>query len=289
VCTLLGVALAGCAASPDATRTQATRPIAPTTPPPTLATIAAVYNPRVVDLAVLRTPVTMLIDRPGLAADGSRTEAREKNQIEGSMQWQLPKKFSLRGDKVGQTLFWVGSNETQYWSLDVGSDEPFAVLGAHDKLTPRKVASLGLPAHPLDVLEALCVTPLEQDATSVRWGSQAGTVQVQSVAQLGVVVSRTLDAKTFEPRRVELATPAGQTLLVATLSRFRAVPVVGKAFSPAAIATQIDLLLPLEDTRLTLLLSDPQSPEAGSLRQRPFEPAALLKAHNVSQVRNLDN
>jgi hypothetical protein len=279
--------LPACSAPPKPAGPQSTRPIATDSPPPALANVAAVYNLRVVDLAVLRTPVTMLLDRPGMNEQGQPTGEREKNQIEGSMQWHLPSKFSLRGDKVGQTLFWVGSNERQYWSIDVGSDEAFAVVGAHAQLTPRKVASLGLPAHPLDVLEALCVTPLPSDA-QVKWGRAAGTLDVQSKAQLGVLVTRTLDARTLEPRRVELVTQSGQTLLRAELSRIRSVPVVGNTFSPAMIATQIDMTLPSEDTRITLLLSDPQNPGLDSLRQRPFDPQALLKAHNVQQVRDLD-
>ena len=263
---------------------QSTKPIANASPLPSAAAIALVYDARVADLARLRSPVTMLIDRPG--EDGSR----ERNQIEGSMQWELPMRMSLRGDKVGQTLFWVGSNETRYWSIDVGSDEKLAVIGTHEKLTPGKVASLGLPAHPLDVLEALCVTPLASEGQEVvvKRGRALGTIEASSKVRLGVVVTRVLDEKSFEPQRVELRTASGQTLLTATLSRFKSVPVVGKAFSPATIAGTIELTLPLEDTSVTLLLSDPQNPGPGGLRSKPFELDALLKAHDVKTVRDLD-
>ena len=199
-------------------------------------------------------------------------------------------RMSLRGDKVGQTLFWVGSNEEKYWSIDVGSDEKFAVIGTHAQLTPRKVASLGLPAHPLDVLEALCVTPLAREGEQVviTAGRTVGTIDVETKGKLGVRVLRTLDAKTFEPRRVELRTPQGVLLLTAVLSRWKAVPVVGNTLSQAAIAGTIDLSLPLEDTSVTLLLSDPQNPGPSGLRSKPFEPHALLKAHDVKNVRDLD-
>lgn len=279
----LALSTVGCATRPPKPPEQSVRPIEKQTPPPSLAAIAQEYNARVADLSVLRSPVTMLLDRPG--ADGGR----ERNQIEGSMQWQLPMRMSLRGDKVGQTLFWVGSNEMRYWSIDVGSDEKFAVVGTHALLSPRKVASLGLPAHPLDVLEALCVTPLTIDEkTTVRWGASAGTVEVVSTAQLGVRVTRVLDSQTFEPRSCELRDSQGTLLLRASLSRFKAVPVVGNTFSKAIIAGTMDLRLPLEDTNITLLISDPQNPGSAALRTKPFDPEALLKAHDVSTVRDLD-
>lgn len=253
-------------------------------PLPAWAEITKAYNGRLEGLDRLRAPVTAVVEAP----DGKG--GRRKDQLEGNLQIILPDRVALRLDKVGQTVFQVGCDQTKYWSLDF-TGEPVALVGLHAKLGPRSASRLGVPVHPFDLIDLLAITPLPASDKGVRveWSRGRDMLIVTLPARAGSGASRrlTLEARSMYPTKVELLDAKGGVLAAGDLSRYVTVELPGVAISRTRIAERYEVVLPGEDARVTLSVYDPKNP-GSSMRAQAFDLEALCAAYGVEKVYDLD-
>ena len=277
------LALAGCASTrgPGQTFDPTQRPQEPDAAPvplPAIADVAQQYNQRVADLDRLRTPLTVLLNLPPDQPGASR----RREQVEGNLQVFQPERVSLRLDKVGQTLLVMGAGEGRYWWIQMG-DQPQAFAGELARASFAKAQRLGVPIHPLDVLELLGIVPLT-GKESLAW--DRGFLRVSGRSRFGSRVLF-LDPASLEPRAIWLRDARGLVAVWAELSRPVPVPVDGKPFSPARIPSRITARVPDADTDIELALTKPENP-GERLRTRQFEIASVLAAYGSPEVIDID-
>jgi hypothetical protein len=257
-------------------------------PVPSYTDIAARYNARVAPLESLWTRTILRLwyhDREG---------REHTDQLEGYFQFRRPRSVNLTLQKVGQNAAVLGSSDTLYWFMDLG-DAKTARVGEHARATPERIADLGLPVYPLDLLGLVGVTPLPGlDALSsppaVAWSADGRSLVV--TLALGEAGSRrlTLDPQTLEPSRIEALDPAGTPVLVSDLSRYTPVAMIGAAAGAPAprVAGEVAASFDRDRTRVRMRLNDPES---GGKRPTPavFDFDTLVNSYGIRRVERLDN
>jgi hypothetical protein len=255
-------------------------------PVPAYAQVAGAYNARVVRLERLACPVGVVVH----AKDDRGNPLRE--QVEGNLQLALPANVALRLDKVGQTVFYLGSNETKYWWFDLTGDKS-ALVGSHAKATPEAVASFGLPVHPLDLLEVLAIKPIPADGSeqathaTLAWSKNGKYLGLTLPGRWGGQRRFWLDPKTYDPVRVELIDKSGGVAVAGALSRYAPVEVAGDATVHPLMATQFDVELPTQQATAVLTLVRPENP-GDAQRPKLFDLDGLLKYYRIQKVVDID-
>lgn len=251
---------------------------------PPYATIAANYNQRCKGLEKLRCPANLVIQSPGAHPGERRTD-----QVEANLQFVAPRKIALRVDKVSNTLAYLGCNETKYWWLDL-SDPKRALVGEHDRATPRSAARFGIPVHPLDLIDLLGVLPLPAALQPVAWNESrsAWVVTLPSRGKGWGERTIAIDPATFEPRRIEIYDAKGELAASAELSRFIPVAVRGDTLSKATIASRYEVEIPATDATISVSISQPENP-AERMRSGPFDLPLLLESYGIRNVQDVDS
>lgn len=266
-------ALASCAGTP---RSQ-DKPL-PVRGSSSASSIVEAYNTRVRDLAILRAPVTMVIDSP--KEGGGRT----RDQVEGTLQVMLPSSVALRIDKVGQALAYLGSNDAQYWWFDLG-DQKRAYVGTHAQASMDKARRFGLPVHPLDLVELAGVTPLPNPSLLTLSRSPQGEDIVEVPGRWAT--RRLFLNGAHEPTRIEIVGRDGRTAVSARLLRYQPVEVEGNVFSKARIASLVEIDIVDADVRSSISIVEPKNPGA-KLRLKGFDLSAMLESYNVKDIIDMD-
>jgi hypothetical protein len=246
-------------------------------PLPEKAKVAEIYNARVADIARLATPFTIVLNVPG-----EKPGSRNREQLEGNLQLIQPDRVSLRIDKVGQTLLVMGAGGGKYWWIEMG-DPRSAYVGDIAQATYPKAERLGVPVHPLDIVELLAITPLSGQEL-LAW--DRGFLRVTSRARFGSRVLF-LDPKTYEPRAVWLRDPRGKVALWAELARMGPVVVDGNPRSAARIPLRAFARVPDVDTDIELSLSQPKN-TGDRIRTKQFELSSVLAAYGDPPLINID-
>jgi len=176
------------------------------------------------------------------------TDAQGKpidEESEGFFITEPPFRLSMSVNKLGEAYFLLGSNPERYWWFDLSRPERPAYVGFHAAATPEKAVGVGLPVHPLDLLELVACTPIDPSSPgqSTSWAADAPAhagvipVVVSSPTRWG---SRRLyiDPRDGTASRVVLADSNGNTLVESELGRYE--PVL---HTQASVATLITLRL----------------------------------------------
>jgi hypothetical protein len=252
-------------------------------PVPPYAQVAAAYNARVSRLERLACPVSVVV----------HTRNKEGNplseQVEGNLQMALPSSIALRLDKVGQTVFYLGSNQTTYWWFDL-KDEKSALVGSHDKATPQAVADFGLPVHPLDLLECLAIEPLpDQPPRQARlaWTKDGHSLVLSMPGRWGGQRQLWLDPATYEPAKVVLMDKSGAIMASAKLAKYVDVDVSGDTRIHPRMASQFEVALPTQEATAVLTLVRPQNP-GDAQRPKLFDVEALIKLYRIQKITDID-
>lgn len=282
-----GVVFLGCAAmavtvgcqSPDG-GTRFTRPEVV----PSYTETAARFNARVERLDRVWASAVVTIRTPK-ESGGTRID-----QAEGYLQIEQPDKTSLSIMKLGETYFYMGSDEVGYWWLDLSdSDRKIALYGRHDEATPEVVVELGLPVHPRELLDLFALTelPTRTEQTggltspgTVEWDDQRGMLAVTVPAEWGTR-RLWLDPITMAPQRTELRDARGRARATCDMARYTSVPVRGDGRVPPKMASQYRVEFPAEQASATLELygttNKPISPRA-------FDFENLIESYGVDEV-----
>lgn len=243
----------------------------PDGPAPSYADVAAAYNARVARLEAIQGTLDLVVT--GTDKDGRA----QKDQGEGNLTFVRPGKVALRVDKVSQTYFWLGSDDEKFWWFDLRGEEKVAVVGAHASATPDQAAHLGLPVHPLDLLELAGVVPLAEEARGTPHWAPGGSVVVDLPGRWGVR-RLTIEPKSGEARAVELLDSAGGVVVRSELSRYETVPVRGDAAATPRVATRLVARLPSNGASVELVLHGLKNPGADRIKPGNFD-YADLKGH----------
>lgn len=257
----------------------ATKHARPTKPCPAFADAAAAYNARLARLDRVQSPVSLIVT--SYDDEGQRVE----DQLEGNLMVIPPRKVSLRIDKVAQTLAYLGCNDEQFWSIDV-KDPATARVGrqsdtADPAFAPR---DLGLPVHPIDLLELLGITPLPADGRTA-W-SEDGRLLV-SVHGRWSTRRLLLDPTTSEPLRIDMLDRTGATVVSCELSMYADVKLRDTIRDLPRMATRFVMTDAKTRGSIRLNVVAPENP-GDRMRTAPFDLKKLLDANGVKTVVDLD-
>lgn len=258
---------------------------------PSYATVAAGYNARVAPLERLWTRTVARVWSPGEGEGEERVD-----QLEGTLQFIRPDRALVTFSKLNEIYGILGSNAESYWWIQLGQDR-VARVGSHAKATPERIARLGLPVHPLDFVDLLGITPLPEGGGTggagpgttpeVAWSADGRTLVVTVPARSAGQRRRVyIDPARYEPSRVEILSPRGETLVYSELQKYEPVA-IGYSQGPR-VPTEVFVSLDQDRTRARLRLADPESSS-----RRPsegiFDLQRLLQTRNVRTVIDLDS
>lgn len=233
--------------------------------------------------------VTSLWARASVVLEGKDAEGRTlRERAEGHLQVIPPNQVALTLGKLGETNLYFGSNDLMYWWFDMtDSENKSAVFGQHDRVTPDKIDRLGLPIHPLDLVETLGITPLpiEPGQMVARPGPNAGEIIIAAPTRRGVR-RFTVDDQRYEPSRVELIGPGGRVLLDVELSRYRLMAGLEPGEEPLRVPERVRVRMAGFDGEIRLSLHEPARRE---IRAIAFDPARLIGVYNIWNLTDLDD
>lgn len=282
-----GLALAGCASDTGSAGGEAG--VGVTLPPaPGYAEIARRYNANATRLKQFRAQVQLRVTFLNREGD------RQTEECDGLLQVIRPSQMALSFRKVSQTLFWLGSNPTHYWWLDLTGDDPIAAVGRHENFGPEQARLIGLAMQPLDMIRVLGCVPLPEEGGVTQWSGDGKLIGVSTPIGRGRGMGRQrvwIDPRTDLPVKVELYDADGRLALVADLIEHDSVRLFNEGTLSPQMATKIDIRQLAQDTRLILFLSGMQDGTERS--ERPitaaaFDFAKLQSQFKIEKVADLD-
>ncbi len=243
--------------------------------------VRAIYNDRVAPADTFWARVSIRID--GRDAEGGRL----REQAEGHLQIQRPSSLAMSIGKLGETHLYLGSNDDVYWWMDlIDKDDAFVIFGRHTQVSPHKAAQLGVPVHPLDLIDAIAISPLPPESPGARatWTPDGKELVVRAPGRWGAR-RMWLDPDTFEPRRVEIEDERGNLQLAAELSRYERVLKQGDATILLRMATRYEIRTAGLDAEVRINLFEPK---IRSIRPIAFDLPRLIETFHVEQAWDLD-
>lgn len=261
----------------------------PTLPtPPAYAVVAPRYN--------LRTALLPRLWGRAQVQVRYTDERGEKRfeQGEGFLSMEQPGKVALSIGKLGETLFWIGSNAERYWSIDLTGKPPRAYVGRHDGPARQSATrnSLAEAVSPRDLARLMAIESLPMDGGGTEWSADGKLLGLTGnyASEDGRRSRRQrvwVDPKSLEPRAVELFDVRGQ---VAVRSELRALD-----FVAAPGVTGVGPKAPSE-TRIThtatgssvTLVASGMDASTRRIRADAFDLAKVMAALGVRERTDLD-
>ena len=240
---------------------------------PRYADIRAAYNTRVKRLERVWARVSLRLR----GVDDQKQPFDEV--VDGNLQLEQPRNFSLLVVKLGSTYFDLGSNSTQFWWLDLYNKPYSALVGDHATARAEDTAKFGLPVYPLDLMPLLGITPLPEGEPKSLTMDASGRVVVVLPGRTGDL-RLVLDRATMRPVTVELLDQAGSVLVSAAHSEYIAVEVRGDPSAQAAIASRIALNFKHADLQADVSIWDPENKP---VRAELFNLASMKDRYGVER------
>lgn len=232
--------------------------------------------------------VTSLWARASAVIEGEDAEGRDlRERAEGHFQIIPPDRIAMSLGKLGNDNLYFGSDDTFYWWFDmIDSQRKIATVGRHASITPAKIDALGLPIDPLNLIDALGITPLPTDLGSVvaRPASDRSAVVLSAPTRRGVR-RYTIDRETGEPSRVELIGPGGVAALDVSLTRYRLIRGLEQGEDPLRVPERIVVRMNGFEGEIRFELYDP---ERKDIRPVAFRVDLLIDAYGIDELVDLD-
>lgn len=217
----------------------------------------------------------------------------EVDQLDGDLHIVQPDKIALSLRKVGVDGAALGANERFYWYMDLLADDPVASIGTHEKADPDRLASLGVPVHPLDLLLLLGFSSVPDEPMDpeqpLKLSPRGGNIVLTAPARWGVV-EYTLNPETFEPVRVALKRDASlPPILTADMmpGTVMFTDRVNRDLPDVRIPERILIDVPELDARVRIRLLGAQSSKRRP-DERAFDLGDALSRYGVRLKRDLD-
>lgn len=247
-------------------------------PPMPTTELAVIHNARV-------EPLTNLWARVSVRAKGTYSDGESyEEQGEGHLQIVKPNDISLTIGKLGETYFAFGANSENYWSFDLSdADHKTALIGKLDQATPEKVAALGLPVHPAELIALTGLMPINlARAGGSRWADDGKSVGVSVPSEWGAF-TLWFNPKTNLVVRSQAFNRTGELIATAQLSRYKNATI--KEQRPVLVPGKIEIRSPGDDGFVRIEISEPRSK---LIRSIVFDPAKLIRAYRVDEAIDLD-
>ena len=232
--------------------------------------------------------ITTLWARASAVIEGEDAEGRDlRERAEGHFQIIPPNRIAMSLGKLGNDNLYFGSDDTFYWWFDmIDSQRKIATVGRHAEVTPEKIDALGLPIDPLNLVDALGITPLPTDMGRIvaRPGPSRESVVLSAPTRRGVR-RYTIDRETGEPSRVELIGPGGIPVLDVALTRYRLIKGLEPGEAPLRVPERIVVLMNGFEGEIRFELYDP---ERKDIRPVAFRVDLLIDAYGIDSVVDLD-
>lgn len=243
------------------------------------------YNARVVHLNTFWSRADLRLEY--LNEDGER----QRDEAEATIQYELPSKFSFMISKLAEHYFTLGCDAERYWWIDRKVTPPTVVFGRHAAATREKVALLGVPVLPLEIVECLGVTPLPTPPNSAetQWSPlrQLIVFRLPAGTGRGGEIEYWLDPTTLDPARIRIFDAAGKVTIDCRHEVPTMVDVGGRPDGATRIAAKLRVLIPQRETTLTISLN---SMENRSMKNsKAFDLVALRAAYRVVREIDLDS
>ncbi len=215
---------------------------------------------------------------------------RRFEQGEGRLRLEAPAHVALSAGKIGETLFWLGSDDQRYWWFDLTGDERTGVVGRHDG-PGRGRGGLAATVNPRDLARLMgLVPPAAEPAGAMQWsadGRLLGITSKASPALGGGFERRWVDPDSLRAAKIEIYDPARRLVLVADLGDYESMRITGSGTPGPAVPTRVAIGHPESGSEIRLYLSDVEDgaarPDAGA-----FEFDRLVTALKAQRVIDLD-
>ena len=232
--------------------------------------------------------------RVSLRVDGRLANATlNKEEAEGYLQVILPAKVAVSINKLGNTYFYLGSNDELYWWFDLTGDK-VAFFGRHAKATPETVDRFGIPVHPLDLIELMAITPVPLPGQpggpeNLHWSTD-GTLLWYDAPARGSTKRVLVDPQSLLPVMVELLDNSEKVVVRSELSKYVAFQSHSVVGATPSVPSRCIIKVPRQDLTITINLNDPGNRTAAG---RPINPAAfdfikLNQSFPVTKLIDLD-
>lgn len=270
---LVSCSLVGCSSSPQ---------FDPKTAPPPIAAseLIRVHNERV-------EPLDKLWARVSVRAEGRDPRGDKfREQGEGHLQIVRPDRFSLTIGKFEETYFALGANSEQYWSIDLSrSENKVAMIGKQSIATPDKLAALGLPIHPHEMIMLLGVLPIDASLElDSYWSPDGENVGIEVPADWGSVAFW-FNAKTTELARTQAFDADGELVASAKLWRYKSVDGFDDPDAESTAPGVVELRAVGFDGLVRMEISGPRYK---AIRPIVFRPENLNRIYRVHETIDLD-
>ena len=223
--------------------------------PAPFSVVASEQNQRVDGLTTLWARLTLRVSGKLANTDLNKEEA------EGHLQIVLPSKVAVTVDKLGNTYFYLGSNDDVYWWLDL-SKAKRGYFGRHAQATTETVDRFGIPVHPLDLIELMAITPISPEILAqspppqVRWTNDGKLLWYETPAR-GSMKRVFVDPKTYLPEMVELLDPQGKVVVRSELSKYESFQSRSKPIAHPSVPTRCIFTVPRSEVTIAINLNDP--------------------------------
>jgi len=280
---MAGVACQSSLAKPGPT--PGTGPVVRALPP--VASVVEAQNERVRGLDTLWARISLRVD-------GKLANAKlNKEEAEGYLQVVLPNKVAVSINKLGNTYFYLGSNDTLYWWFDLTGDQK-VFAGRHASATPETVDRFGVPVHPLDLIELLAITSIPATGQpgspeQLHWSAD-GSLIWYDVAARGSTKRVLIDPKSYLPVMVELLDKTGKVVVRSELSKYVSFASRSIPGANPSVASRCIIKVPRQDLTITINVNDPGSgtPDGRPIKQIAFDFKYLTEAYRKAVVVDLD-
>lgn len=271
----------GCQSSPAKTPAAAQPALVKALPP--VAEVVQAQNERVHGLDTLWARISLRVD--GRLANANLN----KEEAEGYLIVGLPRKVAVLINKLGNTYFYLGSNDELYWWFDLSGDKR-AYFGRHANATAETVDRFGIPVHPLDLIELMAITPIPAigeagSPEKLHWSTD-GSLLWYDVPARASTKRVLIDPKSFLPVMIELLDKSGKVVVRSELSKYVAFASRTVPGANPSIPSRCIIKVPRQDLTITISVNDPdgRKPNADA-----FDFVKLLKdKYRIPNLTDLD-
>jgi len=271
----------GCQSAPSKPAPNvATAPVVKPLPP--VASVVDAQNERVRGLDTLWARVSLRVD--GKLANPTLN----KEEAEGYLQVVLPNKVAVIINKLGNTYFYLGSNDDLYWWFDLSGDKR-AYFGRHAKASAATVDRFGIPVHPLDLIELMAITPIPATGQpgspdKLHWSTD-GALLWYDVAARESTKRVLVDPKSLLPVMVELLDKSGKVVVRSELSKYLAFSSRSVRGANPSVPGRCIIKVPRQDLTITININDP---DGRVPKPVAFDFIKLNEAYPVTKLIDLD-
>ncbi|MBL8963624.1 MAG: hypothetical protein KF787_09570 [Phycisphaeraceae bacterium] len=242
-------------------------------PPPPARVVCAPHNEGVeaLDRVWARTELRLT------APDGDQGPVDET--AEGHFQFARPGQVSLTVSKVGETYFCLGSGAERYWWMDLRRPR-WALIGDLSRATPEAVALLGVPVHPVDLIDLVGILPIEPSDGEASWSADGRSVVVSSPGRWGTTRQWVFSAGDWRLEGVRILDERGEVRCESSLAGASRVEFRDDPSRIAVVPTRVTVRVPESRTTISIRLYDPQNRGTG-MNMAVFNPDHLVRAYNI--------